>query len=99
MYAGRQGSHKRGDGRRAGVEEGTGKTCENVTEKPTTAEDSYKHTYKRHLFTGYYPRTAEVAGTMPFLDTWAIQKRNPVPGTKDLTSNCWSALFHRCPFP
>lgn len=28
MYAGRQGSHKRGDGRRAGVEEGTGKTCE-----------------------------------------------------------------------
>lgn len=28
MYTGRQGSHKRGDGRRAGVEEGTGKTCE-----------------------------------------------------------------------
>lgn len=26
MYASRQGSHKRGCGRRAGVEEGTGKT-------------------------------------------------------------------------
>lgn len=39
------------------------------------ADDSYKHTYThtKDIFKGYYPITAEVAGTMPFLGTWAIR--------------------------